>query len=343
MAPAFIRRRAADAAGDTFQEFQPGQTVSPGFDRDRFQFGARPAVKTLARHLDPAEMGLRQANDRAAKPAVFHQQIRAAPENEERSVRARGSKPGLPPDPVLKPVRRKGPPARRPAAWCVWPAARRDECTVARETRCASSSARLRSAPHRLIQNGIRRLKRPSLPAAACPQPLRCADLQSAGLRGTRALRFASGARQPGSLAKQPAGDRRSNLRRPRLPGPTAWLRRSVPPHAGHAIARGRSAFSHAPPVSRAGPKATAPACPAWPSSAPATGQRQWLQTRGHCETGDCRWLPGKGSSTAGTRMAASSASDDAPARQTAAVAAPSATSISARNGCTTAFSSSAA
>ena len=79
MAPAFIRSAPPTAAGDAFQEFQPGQAVALGFDRDRFQFRARPAVKALARHLDPAEVRLRQANDDAAKTAVPHQQIRAAP------------------------------------------------------------------------------------------------------------------------------------------------------------------------------------------------------------------------------------------------------------------------
>ena len=48
-----------------------------------FEFRARPAVKALARHFDPAELRLRQRYDDAAKTAVPHQQVRAASQDEE--------------------------------------------------------------------------------------------------------------------------------------------------------------------------------------------------------------------------------------------------------------------
>ena len=157
---------------------------------------------------------------------------------------------------------------------------------------------RLRSACTALLQHGIVPIQAP-LPsgAAVLRNRLSCAGLQSAGLRvGPEALDCSrvSAVREPGDAAGWRIGA--TILRLPRLPtrdqhgfGNLFRRVRRVP------LREGAPASSRAPPASQSGPTAIAPAFPAWRSSAPASERRRWLRKRGHCETGDCPWLPDRG------------------------------------------------
>ena len=99
----------------------------------------------------------------------------------------------------------------------------------------------------------------------------------------------------------------------------------------GLHVLRGRLRFR---PVRPAWP----PLFPAWHFFVPATAPRRLSQTRGRCEIDDCPPPP----ETARAATAAASPrfppATTRPARLTATVAAPSARSISARNGFTTAL-----
>ena len=77
-------QRAADAAGNALEKFQAAQALAPGFNRNIFQLRTRAAAQARTSNFNLAEIRVRQANDRAAKTAVAHQQIRAASDHEKR-------------------------------------------------------------------------------------------------------------------------------------------------------------------------------------------------------------------------------------------------------------------
>ena len=203
--PGVHPQSAADAAGNAFQKFQPGQIRCAWLrPRPPLSFAPAPQLRRSPATSMRLKCGVRQTDDDAAKTAVLHQQIRAAPENEKRPA-------------VLMAIRQDGRQillrgrlninVRRPAnpqASCVWPAVRRGESPLpARRVARAHPAPALRSAQtspewHRgefkqPLPLPTRRLERPA-PASAIGRPA----------RGSRRLRLVPCCPQSGNLAMQP-------------------------------------------------------------------------------------------------------------------------------------------
>src|SRR5687768_15314796 len=67
--------RAADAAGNAFEEFQAGDFVATGFDGDVFETGAGAAAQLAVDPFDAAGKRMRETDDDAANAAVADKKI----------------------------------------------------------------------------------------------------------------------------------------------------------------------------------------------------------------------------------------------------------------------------
>ena len=66
-------QRTADAAGNAFEKFQPGQPSAPRFDGNGLELCPRATVQMFANDLHSRKIFVPERNDNTANPAIANQ------------------------------------------------------------------------------------------------------------------------------------------------------------------------------------------------------------------------------------------------------------------------------